>query len=331
MAEPKESVMKKSMIAVLIPLLFSGCALIGKQKVQSIAVVQPPEFINNSIDVTYLQRSTITANVIAVVPISGEISDGSNGGPNMVEDVKLMLRIAREDYRVRAIILKVDSPGGGVNASDLIWNEVMKFKKSGKPIVAFYNGIAASGGYYVSVPADKIIATPETWTGSIGVIMWMADYSGKLKKDGVKYTVIKSGHRKDMLSPYKPAEKEDIEILQRIIDGSYERFVQKVAQGRHMDESRVRILADGRIYDAEQALNNELIDQIGYIEDSFEIAKMLAWINDASLIQLESKKSVVNFFTLLGGKSSIEQCFPLKPSSLYYLWITDDLNLNKKK
>ena len=322
------------MVAMLIPLLFSGCALIGKRKVQSAAVFQLPDFTSSLVNVSYLQRSTTTLNVIAVVPISGEISDGNDGGPNMVEDVKTMLKIASEDFRVRAIILKVESPGGGVNASDLIWNEVMKFKKSGKPIVAFYNGIAASGGYYVSVPADKIIATPETFTGSIGVIMQFTDISRKLKKEGVKVITIKSGHRKDMLSPYKPAEKEDLEIMQRIIDSSYERFVQKVAQGRRMNESVVRILADGRIYDAQQALKNGLIDQIGYIEDSFEVAKTLTHMNDVSFIQLESKKGAVNLLTLLGGKSPIDgsQSFLLRrPSSLYYLWMVDDLNPKKKK
>lgn len=319
-------VMKKLIVAALIPFLFSGCALIGQRKASVakplITAVPLPEFSNSSVDVAYLQRSAATANVIAVVPISGEISEGGNRGPNMFEDVKLMLRIASEDLRVKAIILKVESPGGGVNASDLIWNEVMKFKQSGKPIVAFYNGIAASGGYYVSAPADKIIATPETITGSIGVIMRIADYSGKFKKEGIKFTTIKSGHRKDMLSPYKPTEKIDIEIMQGIIDSSYERFVQKVAQGRHMDESVVRILADGRIYDARQALQNGLIDQIGYLEDSFEIAKALSHVNDASLIRLESKKSAVNFLSLFGNLSLIDagQNLPLSPSGLYYLW-----------
>jgi len=327
------TVMKKLMIVVFITLLFSSCALIGKRKVQSVAVFQIPEFTSSLVNVTYSQRSITTADVIAVVPISGEISNGSDGGPNMVEDVKLMLQIAREDFRVKAVILKVESPGGGVNASDLIWNEVMKLKRSGKPIVAFYNGIVASGGYYVSVPADKIIATPETWTGSIGVIMQVPDYSGKMKKEGIKVTTIKSGHRKDMFSPYKPAEKIDIEIMQRIIDSSYERFVQKVAQGRNMNESIVRILADGRIYDAQQALKNGLIDQIGYIEDSFEIAKALVHISDISVIHLKSKTTAINILSLLGGKLLIDnqQCFLLRSPGLYYLWIVDDLNLNKKK
>lgn len=323
--------MKRLIVAVFVPLLFSGCALISKRKVETAVVVPLPEFTSNSVNVAYLQRSTTTANVIAVVSISGEISEGGDGGSNMVEDVKLMLDIARNDVRVKAVILKVESPGGGVNASDLIWNEVMRFKRSGKPLVAFYNGIAASGGYYVSVPADKIIATPETWTGSIGVIMQVADYTGKMRKEGVKVTTIKSGPRKDMLSPYKPAEKADIEIMQRIIDSAYDRFVQKVAYSRHMNESIVRILADGRIYDAQQAVQNGLIDGIGYFEDSFEIAKLLARVSDVSLIQLESKKSAVNFFVIGELPFDREYQRSLRLPGLYYLWIVDDLSLKENK
>ncbi|MBU4347900.1 signal peptide peptidase SppA [Patescibacteria group bacterium] len=308
--------MKRLIIPILILFVFSGCTLISKRKVQPVATTWIPEFTSKLVKVSYLQRSTTTVNVIAVVPISGEISESSYGDSNMVEDIKLMLRVASNDFRVKAIILKVESPGGEVNASDLIWNEVMKFKKLGKPVVAFYNGIAASGGYYVSAPADKIIITPETWTGSIGVIMYAVDISSKLAKEGVKYTIIKSGRNKDMLSPLKPPTKEALEITQRIIDNSFERFVQKVAQGRRMDEATVRILADGRIFDAKQALDNGLVDQIGYIEDSFEVAKKFARVNDASLIQLESKKSTkVSFFTMLKNKSY----------GLYYLWIINDL------
>lgn len=314
--------MKKLMMVALIPLLFSGCALIGKRKaaITPLTMIQLLEFKSDSVNVNYLQRSTTTANVIAVVPISGEIRDEDES--SMIEDFKLMLRLARDDNRVKAVILKVQSPGGSTNASDIMWNEVTQFKKSGKPVVAFFSGLAASGGYYVSVPADKIIATPETETGSIGVIMYAVDISSKLAKEGVKYTAIKSGSKKDMLSPHKPTEKEDIEIIQRIVDSSYERFVQKVAQGRRMNSPMVRNLADGRIYDAEQALKNGLIDQIGYIEDSFEVAKTLAGINDVSLIELKSKKSATaNFFTMF-GKSSTSQHFPLR-SGLYYLWTTD--------
>ncbi|MDO8442879.1 MAG: signal peptide peptidase SppA [bacterium] len=322
-------------VAVLImPFLFSGCASIGRQKAvatqpQSVlAAFRSREFKNDSVNVVYLQKSTATADVVAVISISGEI--GEEEDSSMIGNLKMMLRVAREDYRVKAVILKVQSPGGSVNASDLMWNEVMKFKKSGKPVVAFFNGMAASGGYYISVPADKIVATPETETGSIGVIMYVSDISGKLKKEGVKYTVIKSGANKDMLSPLGPPTKEAMEIMKKIIDSSYERFVQKVAQGRHMDSSIVRILADGRIYDAEQALKHKLIDQIGYIEDSFDVAKTLASVNDASLIELKSKKSAVpDFFAMLNGKSSMDidrQCFPLR-NGLYFLWKVSDCNL----
>ncbi len=310
--------MKRLMAVSCIVFLFSGCALVGNKKSSAIPAAQLSELGGGTVNVVYLQRSTTTENVVAVVSISGGISDDSG----MVEDTKLMLGIARNDHRVKAVILKVESPGGGVNASDLIWNEVMKFKKSGKPIVAFYNGIAASGGYYVSVLADRIIATPETWTGSIGVIMQVADYTGKMKKEGVKVTTIKSGPRKDMLSPYKQAEKADIEIMQRIIDSAYERFVHKVAHGRNMNESIVRILADGRIYDAQQALENGLIDQIGYFEDSFEVAKALAHVSDVSLIKFESKRSVMNFFIM-----GVE--IPRRLPGLYYLWMVEDLSPNE--
>lgn len=329
--------MKRMMaVAVLIPLLFSGCASESKRKVQPIVqpvvlaqAVQIPEFKSDSVDVTYLQRSVATSNVIAVVPISGEVSEGDSNNADMVEDVESVLRVAAEDYRVKAIVLKVNSPGGTVNASNLIWNDLMKFKRTGKPVIAFFNGTAASGAYYISVAADKIIATPETWTGSIGVIMQVADYSGKFKKDGIKVVTIKSGPHKDMLSPYKPAEKSDLEIMQRIINASFDRFVQKVADGRHMNESVVRILADGRIYDADQALKNGLIDQVGYIEDSFEAAKDLANIKDASLVLLENKTAAApSIISILKGRSSIEsdhRGFPYsRTPELYYLWTIDD-------
>lgn len=318
--------MKKIMIAMFVLFVFSGCSLFNKKKIQpAIQMTWIPEFTSNLVKVSYLQRSTTTPNVVVVVPISGEISERRQGGSSMVEDIKMMLQIAGNDFRVKAIILKVESPGGEVNASDLIWNEVMKFKKLGKPIVAFYNGLAASGGYYVSVPADKIIITPESWTGSIGVIMWVADYTSKLLKKGVKLTAIKSGSKKDMLSPYISTRDEDIDIMQRIIDRSFDHFVQKVAQGRRMDESAVRILADGRIYDAKQALDNGLVDQIGYIEDAFKSAKIFAYTKDASLIQFESKKSVdiLSLFSKSENKLLIDntQFFPLRKSNrLYYLW-----------
>lgn len=288
---------------------------------------QPPSVgMPANMNVAYLQRSTTTANIVALVEISGVISEEGKGSGNMVEETKSMLQTAREDSRVKAIILKVQSPGGGVNASDLIWNEVMKFKKSGKPIVAFFNGIAASGGYYVSVPADKIVATPETWTGSIGVIMQMPNYSGLLKKVGVEYTTIKSGARKDMLSPYKTADKEDAMIAQNLVDGAFDRFIQKVAQGRNMDKVKVRILADGRILSAEQALNNGFIDQIGYAEDAFEVAKDLAKIKTASLVQYKKKKDIFgDFFTALSNKPLIDvgQRVLINSPGLYYLWTAD--------
>ena len=282
----------------------------------------PAVAADQGIGIDYLDKSLKSDDVVVVVPIDGVISEGGKDG-NMAKDVKNMLSSARKNPRVKAVILKVESPGGTVNASNLIWNEIMKFKKSGKPVVAFFNGMAASGGYYISAPADKIVATPETLTGSIGVIMQIPNYSKLLDKVGVSFNTVKSGARKDMLSPYKPSDEEDRKIAQSLVDGAFNRFVKKVADGRKIKEGDVRVLADGRIYDAEQALGIKLIDRIGYIEDAFKEAKTLAKLNDASLARYYRKKNIFDeFFSAIGNRSliNVEQPVSMQAPGLYYLW-----------
>ena len=282
--------------------------------------------VNNNLNFQFLERDATTNFVVAVVPIEGIITEEGRGPENMANTVKEMLRSARENPNVKAVILEVQSPGGTVNASDLIWNEVVKVKKSGKPVVAFFNGLAASGGYYVSTPADKIVATPETMTGSIGVIMQSPDFSELMGKVGVKFNTIKSGPQKDILSPYKPMDEEAQKILQGMVDRSYGRFVKKVAEGRKLDEKVVRKIADGRIYDAEEAFNNGLIDELGYIESAFIVAKGLAKIEQASLVRCNRR---VNIFGGLFSKvnldplASVKQQMPLGRPGMYYLWIGD--------
>lgn len=281
-----------------------------------------PSVSTSSLNFEHLNNNWESNDVIAVISVEGIISEGGGRG-NLVDMMADMLDYAQHDPRVKAVIMEVQSPGGGVNASNLIWNDVMKFKKSGKPLVAFFNGIAASGGYYISTPADKIIATPETITGSIGVIMQSPDYSKLLGKVGVKFNTIKSGSQKDMMSPYKPLGKDTERILQKLVDSAYGRFVKKVANGRRMSEEKVRKLADGRIYDSEQALENGLIDQVGYMEDSFEAAKKLAGIKDASLVRYSKKMDFLGglFMKLdLEPLASVKQQVLPNKSGLYYLW-----------
>lgn len=229
-----------------------------------------------------IMKST-SSEKIAVISMNGLI-----GMPGLTEKITAELRSASSDKSIKAVILKVNSPGGGVYDIELIWREVVKFKESKKPLVAFMNGVAASGGYYISAPADKIMATPATITGSIGVIIQAPNYSGLMQKLGLEMMTFKSGEQKDMLSPYRKMDPETAKILQEWIDESYDEFVRVVSRGRKIDEKTVRKLADGRIYTARQAARNHLIDSTGYFEDAVELAKKLAKAPDAAVMEMNA-------------------------------------------
>lgn len=231
-----------------------------------------------------------SADKIAVITMFGVIG----GSYNSTEEIIAKFRTAASDPSIKAVILKVQSPGGSAHDSNIIWKEVKKYKESGKPLVAFFYAVAASGGYYISAPADKIIATPETLTGSIGVIWQYPNYSGLMSKLGVTMTTLKSGKQKDMLSPYKPPDPEDEKIIQSLISESYGTFVDIVSEGRKLNREYVREIADGRIYSAKQALNNKLIDEIGYFEDAVKLARKLAKSENASPVDMEIKQSYPN-------------------------------------
>lgn len=227
-------------------------------------------------------KSTSTDKV-AVISVYGII-----GMPGLTEKLTAELRSASQDPEVKAVILRVDSPGGGVHDTDLIHREILKYKSSKKPLIAFFNGVAASAAYYISAPADKIMATPATVTGSIGVIAQFPNYSGLMDKLGVKMHTIKSGAQKDMMSPYRPLDPEGEKILQAWIDESYDEFVHVVASGRKMDEKTIRQLADGRIYSARQAKKNHLIDSLGYFEDAVDLAKKLGNCPNAAVMDMNA-------------------------------------------
>lgn len=180
----------------------------------------------------------------------------------------------RYDDSIKAVILEVNSPGGGVYESEEIKNKILQIKEeTGIPFYTSMGSIAASGGYYISAPTDKIYAANETITGSIGVIMSGLNLSGLFEKYGIGYDVIKSADLKDIGSSYRPMTEKDREVLQELIDLSYDRFITTVADGRGMDENIVRKIADGRIYDGSQALKNGLIDEIGYYDDALDDLK----------------------------------------------------------
>lgn len=183
----------------------------------------------------------------------------------------------KEDNSVKAIVLRVNSPGGGVSPSQEIYDEV-KAAAAVKPVVVSMGSVAASGGYYIAAPAQRILANPGTITGSIGVIMQFTNVEELLGKVGLKSQVVKSGLHKDIGSPVRPMSSADRQILQSLIDDVYAQFIQAVAESRQMDLDKVRQLADGRIFTGRQALDAGLVDELGGYRDAIRVAGKLAGI-----------------------------------------------------
>ncbi len=182
-----------------------------------------------------------------------------------------------ENPLVKAIVLRIDSPGGGVVPSQEIHDAVKRVKnKSNKAVIASMGTVAASGGYYIAAATDRIIANPGTLTGSIGVIMEMANFEGLLKKIGVEGVVIKSGRFKDVGSPLRKMSDEERKLLQSVMDDVHHQFIQAVADGRSLELSDVELLADGRVFTGRQAKEARLVDELGDLDDAIHIAADIA-------------------------------------------------------
>ncbi|MGH7209681.1 MAG: signal peptide peptidase SppA [Nitrospiraceae bacterium] len=208
---------------------------------------------------------------IALIRVEGVILDAQQ----TVGDLKKF----GDSPSVKAIVLRIDSPGGGVVPSQEIHDAVMRVRnKQKKAVVASMGTVAASGGYYIAAATDRIIANPGTLTGSIGVIMELANLEGLLKKIGVENVVVKSGRHKDIGSPFRKMSDEDRRILQSVMDDVHTQFIEAVAEGRSLDVSAVRPLADGRIFTGRQAKEIKLVDELGDLEDAIKLAAELAGI-----------------------------------------------------
>ncbi len=204
---------------------------------------------------------------------------------SLPESVMMLLDHAREDAGIDGLLLDIDSPGGAVDPSDVIFHELRRFTEdTGKPVVARMNGMAASGGFYIAMGATKIMAHPSCLTGSIGVIIQSWNGTGMLEKLGLELITLTSGPNKDLLNPGKPMSDEHREIIQGIVDDAYDSFVGAVTTGRGLDESLVRELADGRIYTARQALELELIDAVGYEEDLLAMLREVAGVESVEVL-----------------------------------------------
>lgn len=242
---------------------------------------------------------------IVLVQIKGIISEKSIDNPffntpGTVQVVKQCLEQAADDGQVKAVLFEIDSPGGGITASDVIYNDIIHFKQdTSKKVVAYMEDVAASGGYYVSVAADKIIAHPTTITGSIGVIMPLINVAGLIDKYGIKDNSIKSGLMKDIGSPLKEMLPEEKNVLSETVREMYMRFVTIISNGRHLPIDQVERIADGRIYTGNQAMGLGLIDQIGYFEDAINLAKGLAGLKDAKIIRYQQRISIGDMFRIM--------------------------------
>jgi protease IV len=265
---------------------------------------------------------------IAVIDVEGQIVE--NGDPTtqaVAQELVAQLRQAGEDPFVRAVILRVNSPGGSVVASDEIYNQVLDLKRAGKPVVASFGEVAASGGYYVSAGASRIVSDPSSFTGSIGVILILVNLEEAAGNLGIEPIVVKSGRLKDIGSPFRDLTVEERGIFQAMIDESYERFVDVVAEGRHLAEGEVRELATGQPYTGQQALDAGLVDTLGGFDRAVQVAERLADIEEASVVEYQPH---ITFQQLLGGSlpgvdsavEEIEDRVGVTGPVLKYLYVT---------
>ncbi len=248
---------------------------------------------------------------IAMIPLHGIISGGEAGsiGETMVEDMKLQLQQAVDDNEVKAIVLCIDSPGGEVTASDIIYNAVLKAKEK-KHVVIYMGSLAASGGYYISCAGEYLIANETTFTGSIGVIMETLNYQDLFTKVGLQMQVFKSGKFKDMLSGARQPTQEEKDYVQGLVDQTYGKFVGIVAKERKLDEQKLRTgIADGRVVSGKDAKEAGLIDALGSVEDAYAKAAELGAAKGATVIRYEAPFKLGKLVKLLGQsneKSKIE-------------------------
>ena len=220
-------------------------------------------------------------NRIGVVSIRGLITDSRS----VVEQIKKY----RKDSRVKAIILRIESPGGGTAASQEIYREVQKTVAK-KRVVASMGNVAASGGYYIALAADKIVANPATLTGSIGVIMEVSNIKELLQKIGVSREAVKSGPYKDIGSPVREMKPEERRLLEEVIQNVHQQFIEVVSKGRRLSREQVEKIADGRIFTGQQAKALGLIDELGSFEDAVELTKKMVGLSGEVKLIFQEKK-----------------------------------------
>lgn len=261
-------------------------------------------------------------NKIAIIKLEGIIDN------LQAKEMQQQLKRARQDKRVKGVIVRINSPGGTLSGSDQIYNEIRRYRnESGRPVVAFMQGVAASGGYYTSVACDKIVAEQTTITGSIGVIFGHFVLQKLLEdKLGIQPVVITSGPKKGWPSMFKPFEEEQQQYVQdKLINPAFQRFVEVVAEGRPLlDVSEVKELADGGIYFAKEAQKHDLIDDVGYLDKAIDKVKSLAGIDEAVVVEYRRQFSLTDFLAIRSSSNILKFdrniLYELSTPQLLYLW-----------
>lgn len=272
--------MRRTALALLLlPLLLAACSVVSIDLTPRVRPLRETTLEGTGRDKVLLVD---LAGVLAEEPI---FTLESRPQVPLLARVREELEKAEKDERVRALVLRINSPGGTVTASDILYHEITRFKARRKiPVVASVLDVGASGGYYVALAADRIVVHPTTVTGSIGVLMLSVNSSGLLEKIGVSAGYITSGPRKDMGSPFRALTPEERRLFQDLIDRLYGQFVALVVRERRLPEPKVRELADGRIYTASEALTMGLVDQVGYLEDAIALAREAAGLSTARVV-----------------------------------------------
>jgi len=323
--------LRRFIVCLTASVALSGCVLYAPVDLGSLG--GPGELRETLLEGT-------TGPKIVLLEISGEISDLEDRAnfsltqrPSIVAETKNVLERAAADDDVVALLLRINSPGGSVSASDTLYHEIKAWKdENKKPVFAFFNGISASGAYYAAMAADHIVSHPAAVTGSIGVVMPGLSIEGLMEKYGVADQTLTSGPYKDAGSLFRDMRPEERKQLQSVIDDLYRRFTSVVAQGRPgLDAARIHTLADGRVYSADQALAAGLVDELGYLEDTVAAIQKRAGISESRVVVYHRSNSVrENIYSRALGAPDLSLSVlelglaSLRRSALapgfYYLW-----------
>jgi len=274
-----------------------------------------------------------TGDTVGVVRVTGIIATGGDvaglfGAAAGSEGITSQIRRASKDNSVKALVIRINSPGGSAAASQEIYQAIREYQKDTKrPVIASMADVAASGGYYVAAACDQIVAAPATLTGSIGVIMETMDYHQLMDKIGVSSKPITSGKYKDMGSPFRAMRPDERQLMQTMVNDVYDQFVDAVAAGRKMDKAEVKRLANGRVFTGRQALAVKLVDSTGTFRDAIRVAAQKAGIKGEPTVKFFERVSV--FSTLFGEMDSRAQR-TIVPTGLLFdrrLWPVMDLGV----